>query len=381
MGLIAHSELGASNAARWMACPASPAACRGMPSTAGADAALGTAAHALGERCLIDGSNACDHIGSTFEGHVVDADMAADVQVYLDVVREYLRQNPKARLSVEERVDLSWIHPAMFGTADALIVEPWGECIVIDYKNGTRPVEVADNPQLAYYGLGAYFDRDVRRITCVVVQPRAIHPDGPVRSVTYSHEQMGEWADRFRAAAAATERPDAPRVPGDHCGYCPASATCPELHRHAVTVAQAEFAAVLKPPPPTTLTPAQLALVLDHADTIETWITAVRRHALALAEGGHPVPGYKLVEGRRGGRKWVNDAVAAQAIAALGVDPYEQSVLSPAALEKRLGKGAKAKLAELAEHITQSTGKPQLVPVGDRRAPAIPSAVSDFTAA
>ena len=41
----AHSRLGASKAARWMACPGSVAACEGLPDSSSAYADEGTAAH------------------------------------------------------------------------------------------------------------------------------------------------------------------------------------------------------------------------------------------------------------------------------------------------------------------------------------------------
>lgn len=375
----AHSPLGASNASRWMACPGSVAAMAALPpAPTSPDAALGTAAHALAELCLLNGATAESHIGTTIEAHVVTESMADAVQLYLDTVRECQRRMPHATLYVERRVDLSWLHPQMFGTTDAMLIEPWGPAVVIDYKNGANAVEVT-GPQMPYYGLDAYHAHDCDSVECVIVQPNAAHPDGPVRSITYTRDQMTEWADRFREAAVAAEKPDAQRSAGEHCRYCTAAGSCPALHQHAVIVAQGEFAPVVKPPDPYTLSPEAVAVVLEHATTIEAWLEAVRKHALALANTGVPVPGYKLVEGRRGNRAWSDEAAAANALKALGVDPYEQVLLTPGAIEKRIGKGAKAMLAQVAALISQSPGRPQLVPVADRRPPLTASAVLDFT--
>ncbi|MBA3588502.1 DUF2800 domain-containing protein [Methylibium sp.] len=379
MNQLAHSPLGASNAKRWMACPGSVAACASLPpSQSSPDSLLGTAAHALAEWCLVNEKSAASQIGNTFEDHTVDEAMAEAVQVYLDTVRDWQAQMPGALLSVEVRVDLSWLHPDMFGTADAMIVQPWGEAVVIDYKNGMNAVEV-DGPQMPYYGLGAYNAHDCTHVTCVIVQPNAPHRDGPVRSITYAREQMQAWAERFRAAADETAKPDAPLVAGPHCRYCAAAATCPALHRHAVTIAQADFAPVIHPPAPHALTPQQVAMVLDHASTIESWLDAVRAHALSLACSGVTVPRHKLVAGKRGARRWVDDADAAAALSAQGVDPYERSVLSPAAIEKRDGKTGKAAVAKVAQLITQSAGNPQLVRESDARPAIAASAVSDFS--
>ncbi len=379
MNQLAHSPLGASNAKRWMACPGSVAACASLPpSPSSPDSLLGTAAHALAEWCLVNEKPAASQIGAEFEGHAVDDAMAEAVQVYLDTVREWQAKLPGALLTVEGRVDLSWLHPDMFGTTDAMLVQPWGAAVVIDYKNGANAVEV-DGPQMPYYGLGAYHAFDCTQVTCVIVQPNASHRDGPVRSITYTREQMQDWAERFRAAVDETAKPDAPRAAGPHCRYCTAAATCPALHQHAVTIAQADFAPVIHPPAPHALTPQQVAMVLDHASTIEAWLDAVRSHALSLANGGAAVPGYKLVDGRRGARAWNDEAKAAAALFALGLDPYERSLLSPAAFEKAHGKPGKAALAQVADLIGQSPGRPQMVRESDKRPAIAASAVSDFS--
>lgn len=375
-----HSRFGASNAKRWISCPGSPALIAQCPEqpTSG-DAALGTSAHALAEHCLRNHISADTCIGAEFEGHVVDAEMAEAVQVYLDEVAKWRERMPTAKLLIEERVDLSWIHPEMYGTADVVLVDPFGAAVVIDYKHGAGvPVEVIDNPQPVYYGLGAYFDHDCTRVTCVIVQPRCPHPDGPVREVTYNRAQLGEWVDKFQDAVAAALKPAAKLSAGEHCRFCPAAGACPEAHSNALRVAQAEFAPSIVPPAPHTLSPSQLATVLEHAGTIDAWITAVRMHALAVAQNGVPIPGYKLVEGRRGNRRWADEDLAAKALASINVDPYEQSVVSPAAAEKRIGKGGKAKLAELGHLIVQNPGKPELAPEVDKRIALAPSAISDF---
>lgn len=51
-----HSELGASIAARWMACPGSVRLSRGMPNYDTIHSLTGTAAHALAEMCFDDAS-------------------------------------------------------------------------------------------------------------------------------------------------------------------------------------------------------------------------------------------------------------------------------------------------------------------------------------
>lgn len=148
----AHAVRNASGAKRWMNCPGSIRMEHGRPNNSSDAARLGTAAHALGEACLLDGSDTWEWLGGHVrldpteqatvyrpagafqpgdeektvlvpvhatgdglppEGHEdfpIDADMADAVQVYLDAVRaEVERLGPHAELQVERRFDLSWL--------------------------------------------------------------------------------------------------------------------------------------------------------------------------------------------------------------------------------------------------------------------------------
>lgn len=148
----AHAVRNASGAKRWMNCPGSINMEHGRPNNSSDAARLGTAAHALGEACLLDGSEAYEWLGgyvrldpteqavvyrpassldpesgdrtiivpvhATDEGRPpkghedfpIDADMADAVQVYLEAVRDELeRLGEHAELQVEKRFNLSWL--------------------------------------------------------------------------------------------------------------------------------------------------------------------------------------------------------------------------------------------------------------------------------
>jgi hypothetical protein len=86
--------------------------------------------------------------------------------------------------------------------------------------------------------------------------------------------------------------------------------------------------------------------MLAMADRLEEWIAAVRGLALQRLEAGKPVDGYKLVA-KRGTRKWVDEDAAVETLSRVisREELYESSVLSPAAVEKKLKK-LKQKLPE-----------------------------------
>lgn len=375
-----HSPLGFSQAQRYLNCAGSVREVAKLPpQKAGAYAEEGTDYHALGEGCLKRGHDAAQYIDSYIGGTRITKEGAESVQVYLDAVRASLtRMGTSAKIHVEHPADVSFIHKDLWGTMDTFLVVPFEHAEVFDYKHGVNPVE-ADCDQLQGYALYPWRAFDVETVTVTIVQPRAIHPDGPVRSKTYTRAELERIAERFKAGTAATEKPDAPLVAGPWCrkSYCPNQATCPALHKHAITTAQSDFAkADIVPPPPHTLTPEQLRTVLQQADTLEGWLKSVHAYALSEAVAGRPPLGFKVVEGRKGTRKWVSEGSAISALESAGYEPFEKVLWSPAVAEKAMGKADFKKLGDL---VTQGPGKPELVPDSDKR-PALPmSAQTDFT--
>lgn len=353
--MTAHAVLGASSAERWLRCPGSVRLSAGLADAPSEFAAEGTAAHELAEKCLSwQHYSASRYLGDEIPvgefSFTVDEDMADAVQAYLDHLEEVRVECSIAEEWVERRFSLDALRPPqpMFGTSDWTGYSRLHKVLVVrDYKHGRgKRVEAKGNPQLRYYGLGALLslpaDYPVREIDLGVVQPRI----GNIASERITIEELLDFASDLLAAAHATQRPDAPTTPGDWCQWCRAKAICPALRNQALTVAQDEFSA--SPPAPESLTPAQVAEVLEKADVIESWIKAVRGHAMREAEQGRPPPGYKLVQ-KRGTRKWaVDEATVANLLEHSGLLPdecFDRKLVSPAQAEKLL-KPLKAKLPE-----------------------------------
>src|SRR5690606_33934959 len=72
------------------------------------------------------------------------------------------------------------------------------------------------------------------------------------------------------------------------------------LRDKALAVAQEEFGDL---PAPEQLTPEQIGDLLDKADVVEEWLSALRAHAFRQAEAGVEIPGRKLVA-KRATRQW-----------------------------------------------------------------------------
>ena len=373
--MAAHSTLGASSASRWFNCPGSVRMAKlAPPQPESPYAAEGTAAHELGELCLLGGHDADKFIGKSVYNHEVTAEMAEAVQVYLDEVRGAMLANPNAELAVEKRFKLDWIDKSMFGTNDACVITHFDTLYVFDYKHGQGvPVEIEGNRQLRYYALGAARDVDVTHIEMVIVQPRCPHKDGPVRRERITYEELIEWQDTELLPAVETAlRDDAPLKAGDHCKWCPAKGQCPALRDLALAEAKVSFEDLSEEdtvtlPEPEILSDEEIAKILDSTKLLDDWLKAVHGVAEARLMGGTPIPGYKLVRGKAN-RKYKDEAEAAKAAEELfGRDKvYEKPKFrSIAQLEKALGKKAVQQFA--AEHVYVPEGKIAVAPLSDKR--------------
>lgn len=340
-------------------------------------AGWGTACHQLSEKCLKDayrgGARKADEFIGTAEktkqhSFDVDEEMADTAQQYVDYVVGAF-ESPGCGLWIEERFSLAKLDPPFDsgGTCDAIIYNPDEKLLeVVDLKGGRGiVVEVTENKQLRTYALGALLahpELDVVQVKSTIVQPRAPHKDGRIRSETYHVAELMEWtadllarmalakyADRELAqvtgALTREEWADTWLTAGSHCTFCPAEGICPALEKKALATATAFFTdngAVAVRNQPSELDPGRIAQVLDGADLLQGWLNAVRALGTRLAETGTEIPGYHLAD-RIGHRKFKLDAEnepPVNELYAMGVeydDIWENKLRSPAQIEKALG--------------------------------------------
>jgi len=392
-----HSRFGASSADRWIECPGSVKAQEGMPNETSIYAAEGTAGHEVAAMCLVDGHDAITFVGRSIavrdfaERVEITEELADAVQVFLDTIRDD-KAKRGGKLLVERNFHLEFLDTEFWGTTDAGRLGTDDVLSIYDLKLGKgKVVEVVTyksdgtsipNRQLCYYALGFISTLPktiqglIKEVELVIVQPRASHRDGPVRRVRVKPEQLLDYCQDLVDAAAAARSDNPPFKAGDHCGFCRAKGACPTFRAKAIEIAHSTFldedCNALPdggfapspghngpPPDPMNLTPEQLALLLDRADMLDTWIGGVRAHAEHLARSGHAIPGWKLVD-KRAVRRWTaaDDDTKAALLFDFGLDEssiVELKLRSPAQVEKLLPKGERASLERLYDKTSSGT--------------------------
>lgn len=373
-----HSKLGASKAKQWLSCPGSIKLSEKAPKQLASEYAdEGTMAHEFAEHILQKNlTKEKAKAIKTFKGKEVPKEMPDHVFVYVDYIRNLKAEiGDGAEFLMEQKFHLKHIHPDLYGTSDYSIKEEFGRLVVIDFKYGAGvAVDVEENEQLLYYALGAAYGGTYSEVELVIVQPRADHSDGPIRSWKTDMNRLTEFAKILKAGALATQEENATLKDGDHCRWCAAKAICPLLKEKAIQTAQTDFKdPVLNLPSIETLTDEQVVNVVKFQSQIENWFESVKDFALLRLMNGEKIDGLKMVA-KRATRKWINEDEARRDLFEKhGERIYEKKFLSPSAAEKVLGKDSILGLCE-----SVSSG-PTIAHESDRRK-ALSSAKDDFGA-
>ena len=127
--------------------------------------------------------------------------MAETAQVYIDscAPQADAEARPGTEILIEQRFSLAKINPPFDagGTGDAVILDRVNKTIeIVDLKGGRGVVvEAVGNKQLRTYALGAVLANpgDWRTVRVTIVQPRAPHPDGRIRSEEPDVIDLFDW--------------------------------------------------------------------------------------------------------------------------------------------------------------------------------------------
>ena len=357
-----HALLSASSAHRWLACPASAVAAEAYPNEQTEFTREGTLAHEVAE--VVAREQLRPETGRDGFAPEVTQEMLDCAAGYRDYIQEQTKSDSAAVL-LEQRVDFSpWV-PDGFGTCDCIILQD-DTMTVIDYKYGQGvPVSAEGNPQLRLYALGALNDYgiavDVQKVEMHIYQPRINN----VSADTITAAELLEWAEKtVKPIAQKAAKGKGGYSAGPHCRFCPHAGRCRELTKTCTEFVEAHDLRVAVP----VLAPHEVADVLRMLPLISLWAKRVNAQALDTLLGGGTIPGYKVVEGKQGNRQWLDELKVAEALHAAGYKPEditETKLLSPAAMDKAIGKKRAAELLDAL--IYRTSGVPTIVPETDKR--------------
>lgn len=404
---MTHDLLTPSAWATWGNCPGSPCLYKDIPEESSEYADEGTAAHALAYAAGMRAMNRTPDPMTTEEASFVakycDDVMEEAAAGWASLCRGYASK--ATHYAFEDGVPLEPVtgRPGATGTADFWARLNDGMLVVCDLKYGMGTlVNPERNGQLSIYGAAILLRLGKMGIKCegiklVIYQPR----------VSKTPVEWMPTKDEFNRFAIHTVMASAKRciqimddvemglddaekhlVPGEaQCRFCRAKATCPALRKQVTETVKADFDVIPAPQEPEdtagTLTVPddieRLAKVLPWLETIENWCDACRAAARARLERGETIPGFKLVAGRKGARRWVDGAE--EIINGMRINKsvlYVEKLITPTAAEKAAKKGdiGPRQWAKIKELITQSEGTPAMAPESDPR-PAICVSVTD----
>lgn len=402
-----HAQLSPSSSHKWIQCPAAPRMERDYGHTGDMSAAdEGTAAHFLASEilegnCIADrtvgrivavGAEGARWAGSSdpvVEGEFlqqIDYHMIGRVTCYTEAVTRYAGEDT---LFIEVPLPLAPVTgEEAHGTADAIILAE-DELQVHDLKYGRTLVRAKGNAQLMVYALAAHemfkSVHEHSNIRLVIHQPNV---DDAPDDYTISIEELLEFGELVKTKAAlglslleadgdvVSEHLNA----GEHCQthYCKARARCSALANYIDDIC--DFGKLPALPQDLKLenNHEELArywrltgLVRGWADQIESYIKEL------VVEKGVKLPGLKMVRGRDGARKWVDEQKTRDLFNQL-VLPHDvvfpRTLVSPTQAEKAFkdGKIPKDKWEKISsdEFIHRQQGALTIAPVEDKR-PAV----------
>ena len=402
-----HALLSASSSKQWLHCPPSVRLQENFPNESSVYAEEGTFAHEICEYKVRKYLHERVKRPQSEEFDTEEIEQITDVYAeFVISIIEKMKENGCEPLAfVEERVDYSHIAPSGFGTADMLIigkdVDGRGLLHVCDFKTGKGVFVDADhNSQMMLYALGglaAYgFLYDIEIVRMSIIQPRLDN----ISTFECSRQELEDWGESIKPTAMLAFEGKGEQHPGDWCRFCRAKPVCKACADEALALCREDFldldagafddtaeesdmtapyeadtqTAVFKQPG---LIPiAELAEILPTLNRISSWIEAVFAFVSSEAiNHGVPIPGYKVVEGRRKRVFTDTKAVVDTAVQNGYTDLYKQTLITLTEFEKMMGKKKFNEL--LGEYVAKPPGKLALVPESDPREPVDLTATPD----
>jgi hypothetical protein len=322
------------------------------------DTLNGDASHWVASSVLTTPQGIEDFIGLTaFNKVIITDEIAEAAELYVATILAV----SSAGLHVEEAIRAPRVHAESFGTPDCWYYDATqGILHIWDYKYGHGIVEPFENWQAINYYAGIIdklgIPDEFLQVRIHIVQPRAPHYEGPVRTWKTTGGALRNYVNRLHNAAGEALGPNPRYVSGEWCRYCKGRHVClssEQAAMYSVDVTNSVASRDLSDEEMGT----ELAILTRAYKALEYRITGMEAEALARINKGAVIPGRKKGYGR-GSMNWTKPKKEIAILGDLmGVDVRKpEEVLTP---NQAKDKGLDISLLDV--YIDKRSGKARLV--------------------
>lgn len=421
-----HALLSPSGSKKWLGCSASLLCEKDIPNESGQAAINGTAMHAVSEDLLnrhIKGETAVTaaHYKGVYvlnEGKgpikavagkppagavLINDEFVTMVERYTDYALGVI--SSAEYVKIEMRAELTkLLHPGYisaglpasesapgdpgvvktFGTADLVAVIPRTDgtfmLLVGDLKTGRHAVDAKENKQLMLYALAilAKLRRlyDITLVRLAIFQPYCggpsewdITPEGLDIFRKFASKRAIEALDVYyggkKNLKASHFKPSA-----DACQWCRFNEKCNARTKAAIQTGSTTATDADLGDGSHEMTPEELKVAYEKLPELRQHIATIEKAMHAALLSGVAVPGYKLVTGNEGNRKWSDAAKVTEMLEGARIKRdmmFKESLISPTDAEK-VFKTEKPRIWRRLEKLIERTpGKPTIAAADDPR--------------
>lgn len=417
-----HALLSPSGSKKWLGCSASLLCEKDIPNESGQAAINGTAMHAVSEDLLnrhIKGETTVTaaHYKGVYvlnEGKgpikavagkppagavLINDEFVTMVERYTDYALGVI--SSAEYVKIEMRAELTkLLHPdycgstlesepdkpvKTFGTADLVAVIPRTDgsfmLLVGDLKTGRNAVDAKENKQLMLYALAilAKLRRlyDITLVRLAIFQPYCggpsewdITPEGLDIFRKFASKRAIEALDVYyggkKNLKANHFKPSA-----DACQWCRFNEKCNARTKAAIQTGGTTATDADLGDDNHEMTPEELKAAYEKLPELRQHIATIEKAMHAALLSGVAVPGYKLVTGNEGNRKWSDAAKVTEMLEGARIKRdmmFKESLISPTDAEK-VFKTEKPRIwRRLEKLIERAPGKPTIAAADDPRA-------------
>ena len=331
-----YSPLPPSSAARRVACPGSKYLEESYRSDERSPSAFeGEAAHWLA-MSLLTPSPVLHATSPT--GEILTQEMYEGAKLWQETVLDTAPSS--SQLHIEERLDISFIHPDCWGVPDCWFYDKaQNRLYIFEYKYGRKAIEVFENWQMLEYAAGILAGHVITEVSAevfssievffVIVQPRAHHNYlGKVREWSVPVNSLDPYFKVLRETEAEASSDKAMCRPSPECNYCAARHVCRALRTTALTITDSSELNIPRPLRGEELG-TELRYLQRSAKLLNARITGLEAEAEIRLKKGEVVTNYRLQEGQ-GKEVWDAPLEEVKGLGELfGVDLTKEDLITP----------------------------------------------------